>query len=162
MKNLNDLFLHFLKDMLHAEKQLIRTMPRMAKQVQSDELKKCLEQHREETVGQVERLEQVFEMLGKSPRAETCEAIQGLVEEAKEVMEDAQDAETKDAGIIAAQQAVEHYEIARYGTLVAWAKELGMADAAALLHETLEEEKRTDRMLTDLAEKRINKGAKAA
>ena len=162
MKDLKDLFYHLLKDVLYAEKQIIRNLPKMAKQVQSTQLKQAFEQHREETTGQVERLEQIFEMIGKAPRAETCEAIQGLVEEAKEVMEDAGDDETRDAGVLAAAQAVEHYEIARYGTLAAWADELGMKDAAKLLRETLEEEKKADQILSKIAMDRVNRKAKAA
>lgn len=162
MKDLKDLFYHLLKDVLYAEKQIIRNLPKMAKQVQSEELKQAFQQHRDETQVQVERLEQIFEMIGKAPRAETCEAIVGLVEEAKEVMEDASDAETRDAGVLAAAQAVEHYEIARYGTLAAWAEELGMKDAAKLLRETLEEEKKTDQLLSKIALARLNKKAKAA
>lgn len=162
MKDLKDLFYHLLKDVLYAEKQIIRNLPKMAKQVQSEELKQAFQQHRDETQVQVERLEQIFEMIGKAPRAETCEAIVGLVEEAKEVMEDAGDPETRDAGVLAAAQAVEHYEIARYGTLAAWAEELGMKDAAKLLRETLEEEKKTDQLLSKIALARLNKKAKAA
>lgn len=162
MKDLKDLFYHLLKDVLYAEKQIIRNLPKMAKQVQSEELKQAFLQHRDESQIQVERLEQVFEMIGKAPRAETCEAIVGLVEEAKEVMEDAADPETRDAGVLAAAQAVEHYEIARYGTLAAWAEELGMKDAAKLLRETLEEEKKTDQLLSKIALARLNKKAKAA
>jgi ferritin-like metal-binding protein YciE len=162
MKDLKDLFYHMLKDVLYAEKQIIRNLPKMAKQVETPELKQAFETHRQETMVQVERLEQVFEMIGKAPRAETCEAIQGLVEEAKEVMEDAGDAETRDAGVLAAAQAVEHYEIARYGTLAAWADELGMRDAAKLLRETLAEEKKTDELLSKIALQRVNKKAKAA
>lgn len=162
MKDLQALFLHLLKDVLYAEKQIIRNLPKMARQVESDELKQAFLQHRDETQGQVERLEQIFEMLGKAPRAETCEAIQGLVEEAKEIMEDAGDPQTLDAGVLAAAQAVEHYEIARYGTLAAWAEELGMADAAELLRQTLEEEKKADRLLSDIALSRLNRNAEAA
>lgn len=162
MKDLKDLFHHLLKDVLYAEKQIIRNLPKMAKQVQTAELKQAFEEHRQETMGQVERLEQIFEMIGKAPRAETCEAIQGLVEEAKEVMEDAADDDTRDAGVLAAAQAVEHYEIARYGTLAAWAEELGMKDAARLLRETLEEEKKADQLLSKIALARINRSAKAA
>jgi ferritin-like metal-binding protein YciE len=161
MKKLDDLFLHLLKDVYHAEKQATRAMPRMAKQVRSEELRRALETHQEETLAQVERLEQVFELLGKKPRGETCEAIQGLVEEAKEVMEDAEDPEVKDAGILAAAQAIEHYEIARYGTLRTWAEELGMQDAARLLQQTLDEEKKTDKLLSDIAIARINRQAAA-
>jgi ferritin-like metal-binding protein YciE len=159
MKKLEDLFLHLLKDMYHAEKQILRALPKMAKSAESDELRQAFETHREETAGQVERLEKVFEMIGRKARGEPCEAIQGLVEEAKEVMEEAEDPDVMDAGLLAAAQAVEHYEIARYGTLRAWAEELGMQDAAKLLQQTLDEEKNTDRLLTELAVARLNREA---
>jgi ferritin-like metal-binding protein YciE len=159
MKKLEDLFLHMLKDVYHAEKQILRALPKMAKSTESGELRQAFETHREETAVQVERLEKVFEILGRKARGETCEAIQGLVEEAKEVMEEAEDPDVMDAGLLAAAQAVEHYEIARYGTLRAWAEELGHQDAATLLEQTLEEEKKTDRLLTELAVARLNREA---
>jgi len=159
MKKLEDLFLHLLKDVYHAEKQAVRAMPKMAKSVESEELRQAFETHREETMRQVERLEKVFELMGKKARGEPCEAIQGLIEEAKEVMDEAEDADVMDAGILAAAQAIEHYEIARYGTLRAWAEELGMKDAVKLLQETLDEEKKTDKLLTDIAVARINREA---
>jgi ferritin-like metal-binding protein YciE len=159
MKKLEDLFLHLLKDLYHAEKQALRAMPKMAKSCESDELRQAFELHREETVQQVQRLEQVFEMMGRKPRAETCQAIQGLVEEAKEVMDEAEDPDVMDAGILAAAQAIEHYEIARYGTLRAWAEELGMNDAATLLQQTLDEEKKTDKLLSEIAVSRLNREA---
>lgn len=159
MKKLEDLFLHLMKDMYHAEKQILRALPKMAKAAESEELRKAFETHLQETKGQVERLEQVFDMLGRKPRGETCEAIQGLVEEAKEVMDEAEDAEVLDAGMLAAAQAVEHYEIARYGTLCAWAEQLGMKDAMSLLQQTLDEEKRTDKLLSEIAMSRLNREA---
>ena len=159
MKKLEDLFLHLLKDVYHAEKQVVRAMPKMAKSVESDELRQAFETHQQETIQQVQRLEQVFEMAGKKPRAETCPAIQGLVEEAKEVMDGAEDPDVLDAGILAAAQAIEHYEIARYGTLRAWAEELGMKDAARLLQQTLDEEKKTDKLLSEIAVSRLNREA---
>jgi ferritin-like metal-binding protein YciE len=159
MKKLEDLFLHLLKDVYHAEKQILRALPKMAKAAESDELRQAFETHREETAQQVERLERVFEILGRKARGEPCEAIQGLVEEAKEVMEEAEDPDVMDAGILAAAQAVEHYEIARYGTLKAWAEELGMRDAAKLLEQTLDEEKKTDRILSEIAVARLNREA---
>jgi ferritin-like metal-binding protein YciE len=158
-KTLDDLFLETLKDMYHAEKQILRALPRMAKAADSDQLRQAFEQHRDETEVQVERLEQVFEMLGKSARGKTCEAIQGIVEEGKEVMDDFKESEALDAGLIAAAQAVEHYEISRYGTLRTWATQLGMNDAAKLLEETLQEEKKTDELLTQLAEAALNRKA---
>ena len=161
VKSMEDLFLHTLKEIYHGEKQILRALPKMAKMASSQELKQAFEQHREETLGQVERLEQVFEKLGKRARGEPCEAIEGLVEEGKEIMEEVQDPEVLDAGLIAAAQAVEHYEIARYGTLAAWAKELGRNEIADLLSQTLAEEKKTDELLNRLAEGRINKRAAA-
>ena len=161
-KNLNDLFLSQLKDIYHAEKQILRALPKMAKATGTDELRKALETHRDETLGQVERLEQIFEMLGKPARGEPCEAIQGILEEGKEVMEEAESGAVCDAGIVASAQAVEHYEIARYGTLKAWARQLGLDDAVKLIEQTLEEEKHADQLLTQVAEKAVNEQAKAA
>jgi len=160
MKKLEELFLHLLKDVYHAEKQLLRAMPKMAKAAENEEFRKAMETHREETVGQVERLEQIFEQLGRRARGEPCEAMQSLVEEAKQVMEEAEDPDVMDAGVLAAAQAIEHYEIARYGTLRAWAEQLGMKDAARLLQQTLDEEKKTDQLLSEIALARLN--AKAA
>jgi ferritin-like metal-binding protein YciE len=159
MKKLEDLFLHLLKDVYHAEKQILRALPKMAKSAESEELRRAFENHRAETEQQVQRLEQVFEMLGKKPRGETCDAIMGLVEEAKEVMQEAEDPDVMDAGMLAAAQAVEHYEIARYGTMRAWAEELGMNDAARLLQQTLDEEKKTDKLLSEIAVARLNREA---
>ena len=158
-KGLEDLFLNTLKDIYYAEKQILRALPKMAKAAESDELRQAFETHRAETEGQIERLEQVFEALGKRAQGKTCEAIQGIIEEGKEIMEDFADSDALDAGLIAAGQAVEHYEISRYGTLRTWAQELGMQDAADLLEETLEEEKKTDKLLTELAEARVNQKA---
>jgi ferritin-like metal-binding protein YciE len=158
-KTLQDLFLETLKDMYHAEKQILRALPKMAKAARSDELRQAFETHRAQTEGQVERLEQVFEMLGKAARGKPCEAIQGLVEEGKEVMEDFKNSAALDAGLLAGAQAVEHYEISRYGTLKAWATQLGMRDAVRLLDQTLQEEKETDELLTRLAEGTLNQQA---
>jgi len=155
-KTLNDLFLHTLKDVYYAEKQILKALPKMAKAAESDELKEAFETHRDETEGQIERLERVFEMLGKAARGVQCEAINGIIEEGKEVMEDFAGSEVLDAGILAAAQAVEHYEITRYGSLKTWAQELGMNDAAKLLDQNLQEEKKTDALLTKLAEAGIN------
>jgi ferritin-like metal-binding protein YciE len=149
-KTLNDLFLDVMKDVYHAEKQIVRALPRMAKAAASDELRRAFENHRDETEAQVQRLEQVFEMMDKPARAKTCHAIQGIIEEGKEVMSDFAKTGALDAGLIAAAQAVEHYEISRYGTLRTWASQLGMRDAARLLEQTLQEEK-TDELLTKLA-----------
>jgi ferritin-like metal-binding protein YciE len=158
-KTLNDLFLHTLKDVFYAEKQILKALPKMAKNAESEELRQAFETHRLETEGQIERLEKVFEMLGKPARGVQCEAINGIIEEGKEVMEDFADSEALDAGILAAAQAVEHYEITRYGSLKTWAQELGMNDAAKLLDQNLQEEKKTDKLLTELAEARVNKKA---
>jgi ferritin-like metal-binding protein YciE len=155
-KTLNDLFLHTLKDVYYAEKQILRALPKMAKAAESEELKQAFETHREETVGQIERLEEVFKILGKQARGVQCEAINGIIEEGKEVMEDFAESAALDAGILAAAQAVEHYEITRYGSLKTWASELGMRDAAALLDQNLQEEKKTDMLLTEMAEARVN------
>lgn len=159
LKSLDDLFLHTLKDILYAEKQALKAMGKMAKQASSDKLKTALEEHREQSQTQIERLEQVFESIDKTPRGAKCEAILGIIEEAEELMEEAGDDNLRDAAIISAQQAVEHYEIARYGTLCAYAKELGHDKAAELLHETLKEEEATDKALSKLAKSSINKQA---
>jgi ferritin-like metal-binding protein YciE len=161
-KNLEDLFYETLKDIYYAEKTIVKALPKMAKNANSDELRQAFEQHLEETQGQVERLEQVFELIDKPARAKTCEAIKGLTEEAKEVMKDFKNSDALDAGLLSAAQAVEHYEISRYGTLIAWANQLGLDQAAELLEETLEEEKNTDKTLTKIAESTVNQQAQAA
>jgi ferritin-like metal-binding protein YciE len=159
MKNLEELFHHLLKDIYYAEKQIAKALPKMAKATESDELKQAFQHHAEETKQQIERLEEVFEMIGKTPRGEKCPAILGLVEEGEEVIRKGEDAETVDAGLLAGAQAVEHYEISRYGTMIAWAKQLGHDDAVSLLEKTLEEEKNTDRKLNQLAMATINRMA---
>ena len=158
-KTLDDLFLETLKDVYSAEKQILRMLPRMAKAAGSDELRKAFETHRDETEGQVERLEKVFEMLQKPARAKTCEAMQGLVEESKEILEDFKGSEALDAGLLASAQTVEHYEISRYGTLKTWAGQLGMKEAVSLLDQTLQEEKKTDALLSQLAKQAVNQKA---
>ena len=158
-KTLNDLFLDTLKDIYHAEKQILRALSKMSKSAQSPELKEAFQKHREETDGQIGRLEQVFDILGKRAQAKPCEAIRGILEEGEEIMDEYKGTDALDAGLLAAGQAVEHYEMARYGTLKAWAMQLGMQDAADLLNETLEEEKRTDALLTQLAEQSVNSEA---
>jgi ferritin-like metal-binding protein YciE len=160
-KTLDDLFHETLKDIYYAEKQILRALPKMAKAADSDDLRAAFEKHREETQGQVERLEQVFELIGKTARGKTCEAIVGIIDEGKEIMEDFDGSDALDAGLLAAAQAVEHYEISRYGTLKAWAEKLGHSDAAKLLDETLSEEKKTDEALTKLAESVVNAKADA-
>ena len=162
-KTLNDLFLTTLKDVYYAEKAILRALPKMAKAAESGDLKEAFGKHRDETAGHVERLEQIFDKLGKKASGKTCEAIKGIIEEGEEIMDDFEDSDALDAGLIAAGQAVEHYEISRYGTLRTWAQQLGMRDAAKLLDQTLAEEKKTDELLTQLAEARANpKADKAA
>lgn len=156
VKTLNDLFLDGLKDIYYAEKQILRALPKMAKATESDELRQAFETHKEETQGQIERLDQVFEMLEKRASGKTCDAIVGIIDEGKEIMEEYGESDALDAGIVSSAQAIEHYEICRYGTLRTWAQSLGMNDAAKLLDETLEEEKKTDALLTELAQKAAN------
>ena len=153
---LEELFLDTLKDIYYAEKQILKTLPKMAKAAQTQELKQAFLTHREETEGQVERLGQVFELLGKPARGKTCQAILGIIEEGQEIMDEYKDKSALDAGLLAAAQAVEHYEMSRYGTLKAWAIRLGYKEAAALLSQTLEEEKKTDRLLSGIADKAVN------
>jgi ferritin-like metal-binding protein YciE len=160
-KDLNELFLDTLKDIYYAEKQILKALPKMAKAANSDELRAAFEKHHDETEGHVERLEQVFELLGKPARGKKCDAIEGIIEEGKEVMEEYADTPALDAGLLAAAQAVEHYEISRYGTLKAWAAKLGMKDAVKLLDQTLAEEKKTDDMLSKIAETAVNYQAAA-
>jgi ferritin-like metal-binding protein YciE len=161
-KTLEDLFLENLKDIYYAEKKILVALPKMAKAVNSDELRAAFEKHVGETQGQVDRLVQVFKLLEERPKGKTCPAILGLVEEGEEVMEDFEDSSALDAGLLAGAQAVEHYEIARYGTLVAWAEQLGMKEAASLLKQTLAEEEKTDKTLSGLAKAVINQQAQAA
>jgi ferritin-like metal-binding protein YciE len=157
--DLRDLFTDTLKDIYFAEKQILRALPKMAKTAASPALREAFEHHREETEGQVERIERIFEAMGKPARAKTCDAILGIIEEAKEIMEDYKGADALDAGLVASGQAVEHYEIARYGTLKTWAQQLGMKDAVSLLDETLQEEIKADKLLTQLAMGSINQKA---
>lgn len=158
-KTLEDLFLDTLKDIYYAEKQILKTLPKMAKAAQSQDLKASFEQHMQETENHVERLEQVFETMGKTARGRTCEAILGIIDEGKTIIEDFKGSQVIDAGLIAAAQAVEHYEIARYGTLKTWAQQMGKNDAAALLDSTLKEEFATDQKLTRVAESHANREA---
>lgn len=160
-KDLNDLFLDTLKDIYFAEKQILKALPKMAKAAASDKLRAAFEKHRDETEGQIERLEQVFELLEKPARGKTCDAILGIIDEGKEIMDEYKGTEALDAGLLAAAQAVEHYEISRYGTLKQWATQLGMKDAAKLIDQTLQQEKTTDQTLTKLAESSINVAAAA-
>lgn len=155
-KSLADLFLDTLKDIYYAEKQILRTLPKMARAADSAELKSAFETHRDQTQGQIERLDQIFEILGKRAQGKTCEAILGIIEEGKEIMEEYEGSPALDAGLLSSAQAVEHYEITRYGTLKAWAEKLGMQDAATLLDQSLTEEKQTDALLSQIAESAVN------
>ena len=160
-KNLNELFHDTLKDIYYAEKKILTALPKMAKAAQSDDLRAAFKKHEAETEGQVERLERVFEIIGKKAEGKTCEAILGIVEEGQEIMKDYKGSPALDAGLLAGAQAVEHYEISRYGTLKTWADELGLKDAVSLLEETLEEEKKTDVTLTKIAKTVVNQQAAA-
>ncbi|SER98020.1 Ferritin-like metal-binding protein YciE [Tranquillimonas rosea] len=159
MKDLNALFTHFVRDIYYAERQILKTLPKMARKAQSPDLREAFEMHHEETEGQIERLEQVFELLDLKPRGVTCEAIDGILAEGKEIMEETDSPDARDAGMIAAAQAVEHYEITRYGTMISWARQLGLTDAAELLQSTLEQEYAADDKLSKLAEGALNKEA---
>ncbi|HYZ62164.1 MAG TPA: ferritin-like domain-containing protein [Acetobacteraceae bacterium] len=157
IKNLDDLFTHTLQDMYYAEQQIAKNLPTMVDKASNPELKSAFQKHLAETQNQVKRLEQVFQMLGKPAKGVTCAAMDGILSEAKEIMSDCDDADVCDAAMLSAAQAVEHYEITRYGTLIAFAKELGRRDVAQVLEQTLQEEKNTDQMLTRIAESRVNK-----
>jgi ferritin-like metal-binding protein YciE len=158
-KKLNDLFYDTLKDIYFAERQILKNLPKLAKAAQSEELKNAFMTHRDETEGHVERLQQIFEIMGKRAQAKTCEAIKGILEEGEEIMDDYSESEALDAGLAASAQAVEHYEMARYGTLKTWATQLGLKDVVSLLDETLQEEKKTDALLSKLAEMVVNRKA---
>ena len=158
-KTLDDLFLDTLKDIYYAEKQIVKTLPKMAKAATSPELKAGFEKHLEETEGHVERLEQVFELIGKPARGKTCDAIIGIIDEGKSIMDDFKGTSALDAGLVSAAQAVEHYEIARYGTLKAWAKQLGRADVVKLLEATEQEEINADKTLSQVAVFEVNRKA---
>ena len=161
-KTLQDLFLDTLKDIYFAEKKILTALPKMAKAAQSEDLKAAFTKHEGETEQQVDRLEKVFKSIGQTPKGKTCDAIMGLLDEGKEIMDEYEDMPALDAGLLAAAQAVEHYEISRYGTLLAWAEELGLEDAVGLLEKTLDEEKDTDEALTDLAKSAVNGAAEHA
>jgi ferritin-like metal-binding protein YciE len=158
-KTLNDLFHDTLKDIYYAEKQILKALPKMAKAAQAPELTAAFQKHLTETQGQIERLEKVFELIGKRPQSKPCEAILGILDEGKEIMEEFKGAVALDAGLVAGAQAVEHYEMARYGTLKTWATTLGLPEAAKLLDQTLQEETRTDQLLTQLGDRGLNKKA---
>jgi ferritin-like metal-binding protein YciE len=161
-KDLHDLFLDTLKDIYFAEKHILKALPKMAKVVHSEKLRAAFEKHNGETEGQVDRLEKIFDMLNKPARGKTCEAILGILDEGKEIMEEYKGTEALDAGLLAAAQSVEHYEISRYGTLKAWATRLGMTEAVRLLDETLREEHNADEALTSIALAAVNSEALAA
>src|ERR1700722_4522048 len=158
-KTMKDLLLTFMQDVYYAERQILKALPKMAKASGSEELKNALLHHREETQGQVDRLQKAFEALGKRARGITCEAINGLIEEGEEVIEEFPEGHVRDAGIVACAQAVEHYEMARYGKIVAWAKAVGADDVARLMQETLEEEKKADTTLNQLGRRGTNQQA---
>ena len=160
-KKLADLFHDTLKDIYFAEKKILVALPKMAKATQSDDLKAAFEKHEGETEEQVARLEKVFEEIGEKPQGKTCAAIMGILDEGKEIMEEYKGSPALDAGLLAAAQAVEHYEISRYGTLCTWAQELGHDNSAKLLQETLDEEEATDEALTELAESVVNQEAQS-
>jgi ferritin-like metal-binding protein YciE len=160
-KDLNELFLDTLKDIYYAEKQILKALPKMAKAATSDKLRAAFEKHHDETEGQIERLEQIFELLGKPARGKKCDAIECILDEGKEIMDEYAKTSALDAGLLAAAQAVEHYEISRYGTLKAWAAKLNMPQAVKLLDQTLNEEKKTDESLTKIAETAVNYQAAA-
>ena len=161
-KNLRELFHDTLKDIYFAEKKILSALPKMAKAAQAEELKAAFEKHETETEGHVERLEKVFEEIDAAPRGKTCEAIVGIIEEGQEVMKEYKGTPALDAGLLAAAQAVEHYEMSRYGTLRTWAEELGLSRSVKLLDATLAEEKKTDETLTQLAKNNVNHHAEAA
>jgi ferritin-like metal-binding protein YciE len=159
IQSMKELLVHEIKDIYHAEQQLLKALPKMAKKASSPDLKEAFEHHLKETEEHVSRLEQVFEKLGEKPKTEVCHAMKGLVEEAEDILEQKNDGQILDAALIGAAQKVEHYEIASYGTIVEWAKNLGEKEAANILGKTLEEEEKADELLTKLARKGINKKA---
>lgn len=158
-KKLSDLFYDQLKDIYFAERQILKGLSKMAKAAKSEELKNAFLTHREETEGHVERLQQIFEIIGKRAQSKTCDAIKGLLEEGEEVIEDYANSQALDAGLLAGGQAVEHYEMARYGTLKTWAAQMGMKEVVGLLDQTLQEEKKTDALLSKLAQSDVNRAA---
>src|SRR6185312_15523173 len=161
VKTMEDLFVETLKDIYFAEKHILKALPGMVKKAGSKQLRDALDTHRQETEGHVDRLEKVFKLFDIAPRGKKCEAIEGIIAEAKAHMEDIEDPEVLDAGMIGSAQAVEHYEITRYGTLIAWAKQLGKDDAIELLQANLDEEKHADELLSEIAEANVNQKAAA-
>ena len=162
MNDLRDLYMHELSDLYSAENQLVKALPKMAKAASSEELRSAFEEHLAETENQIQRLDQIFGKLGEKPKRQKCKGMEGLLEEGKEMMEEDAEAEVMDAGLIAAAQRVEHYEIAGYGCARTYARMLGDQEAARLLQETLDEEGATDKKLTELAERSTNFGAEQA
>ncbi len=160
-KTLEDLFLDTLKDIYYAERKILKALPKMKRAATDENLAQAFEKHHIETEEQIERLQKVFEIMGKPARGKTCDAIEGIISEAEDIMDEFKGSPALDAGLISSAQAVEHYEITRYGTLHRWATELGMKDAAKLLDETLQQEWKTDADLTALADKAVNDAAKA-
>jgi ferritin-like metal-binding protein YciE len=160
VKSMNGLMLHFLQDIYYAEKLGLRSMAKVAKAVSNPELRDAILHHREQTQGQIERLDQVFGHLGKKARGKTCAAMDGLVEEGAEAMEEADKGPVLDAALIACGQAIDHYEIARYGAMAAWARQSGQDEIAGLLQQTLDEEKANDRLMNEIAERAVNEDAK--
>jgi ferritin-like metal-binding protein YciE len=156
MRTLEDLYMDLLKDLYSAEKQLVKALPKMAKNAQASDLQKAFQEHLMQTEGQVERIERIFSEMGGSPRGKKCIGMEGLVEEGNELLKEDAEPEVLDAGLIAAAQKVEHYEIAGYGTARAWAQRLGYDNAARLLQETLEEESMANEKLTQIAERHVN------
>jgi ferritin-like metal-binding protein YciE len=159
VKTMEDLFVDTLKDIYYAEKHILKALPGMVKKAGDKKLKEALETHRKETEGQVDKLEHVFKLLDVPARGKKCDAIEGILTEAKEHMDEIEDPQVLDAGMIGSAQAVEHYEITRYGTLITWAKQLGHDDAAKLLESNLKEEKHADQLLSEIAESTVNKKA---
>ena len=159
IQTMDDLLLHGLKDIYYAENQIVKSLPKLIDKATNRDLAKGLKDHLQETENQIARLDQVFQKLGEKPQGVKCPAIDGLIKEADEIAGEIADKEVLDAAIVGSAQAVEHYEIARYGTLIAWANQLGRSDCAALLKQNLEEEKATDKKLTALAESKVNRRA---
>ncbi len=162
ISNLRDLFVDNLKDLYHAEKQLLKALPKMAKAADSDQLRSAFETHRDQTETHITRLEDVFKSLDLKPSAKVCKAMQGLIEEGKELLDEKIEPNTLDAGMIVAAQKIEHYEISGYGSMIEFAKILGEKEAAKILAETLAEEEKTDKLLTQIARKTINAEANSA
>jgi ferritin-like metal-binding protein YciE len=158
IKTMDDLFLHTLQDVYYAENRIVKSLPQMIEQASNPQLKQGLQNHLGETKNHVKRLEQVFKLHGQKPKSVDCPAIDGIIEEAEDVTGETE-VDVLDAAIVAAAQAVEHYEITRYGSLIAWAKRLGRADCANILEETLDEEKAADKKLTEVAESKVNLAA---